>query len=69
MDRQRIVGWILVVWATGYIVYFLKARLLVVGPPIEHKEWVYFILAVAGVFLGTMNVRMAAARRRRLSGE
>ena len=66
MNRQRLIGWILIVWSTGYIIYFLKARLFIVGPPIEHKEWVYFIVAFGGVFLGTMNVRMAAARRRKL---
>ena len=66
MNRQKILGWILIVWSTGYIVYMLKARLLVMGPPLTHKEWVYFIVAFGGVFLGTMNVRMAAARRRKI---
>jgi len=65
MDRQKIVGWIMVVWSVGYIVYMLKARLLIEGPPIERKEWVYFWMAWGGVFLGTINVRMAAARARR----
>jgi len=32
MDRQKIVGWIMVVWSVGYIVYMLKARLLIEGP-------------------------------------
>ena len=64
MDRQKITGWILIVWATGYILYFLKTRLMIDGPPIEKKEWVYFWLAVGGAFLGTINVRMAARRRR-----
>ena len=68
MDRQKIVGWILIVWCVGYLVYMLKARLLIAGPPIEHKEWVYFVMAFGGVFLGTINVRMAAARRRKISG-
>ena len=66
MDRQKLIGWAMIVWSVGYIVYMLKARLLVVGPPITHKEWVYFIMAFGGVFLGTINVRMAAARRRTL---
>jgi len=66
MDRQRLIGWVLVVWSAGYILYAIKTRLLEVGPPLAHKEWVYFIMAFGGVFLGTMNVRMAAARRRKM---
>lgn len=65
MDRQKLLGWIMIVWSVGYIAYVLKARLLVVGPPLEHKEWVYFAVAVTGMFIGTINVRMAAARRRK----
>ncbi len=65
MDRQRLLGWIMIVWSAGYIVYMLKARLLVVGPPIERKEWLYLVMAFGGVFIGTINVRMAAARRRK----
>ena len=67
MDRQKIVGWIMIVWSVGYILYMLKARLLIAGPPVERKEWVYFVMAFGGVFLGTINVRMAA-RRRNVSG-
>ena len=66
MDRQRIVGWILIVWSVGYLLYFLKARLFIEGPPIVKKEWIYFVMAWGGVFLGTINVRMAAARRNRI---
>ena len=66
MDRQKIVGWIMIMWSAGYILYMLKARLLIAGPPIERKEWVYFVMAFGGVFLGTINVRMAAARRRKI---
>ena len=66
MDRQKIVGWILIVWSVGYLLYFLKGRLLIDGPPIDKKEWVYFWMSWGGMFLGTINVRMAAARRRRI---
>ena len=66
MDRQKIVGWILIVWSVGYLLYFLKGRLLIEGPPIDKKEWVYFWMSWGGMFLGTINVRMAAARRRRI---
>jgi hypothetical protein len=65
MDRQKIVGWILIVWSIGYILYFLKARLFIEGPPIARKEWLYFAIAWGGAFVGTINVRMAAARRNR----
>ena len=66
MDRQKIVGWILIVWSVGYLLYFLKGRLLIDGPPIDKKEWVYFWMSWGGMFLGTINVRMAAARARRI---
>ena len=66
MDRQKIVGWILIIWSVGYLLYFLKGRLLIEGPPIDKKEWVYFWMSWGGMFLGTINVRMAAARRRRI---
>ena len=65
MDRQKLLGWIMIAWSAGYILYMLKARLLVAGPPLERKEWLYFVVAFGGVFLGTINVRMAAARRRK----
>ena len=66
MDRQKIVGWILIIWSVGYLLYFLKARLLFEGPPIDKKEWVYFWMSWGGIFLGTINVRMAIARSRRI---
>ena len=65
IDRQKLIGWIMIVWSVGYIVWMLKARLLVEGPPIERKEWIYFWMSFGGVFIGTINVRMAAARLRR----
>jgi hypothetical protein len=66
MNRQAIVGWGMIAWSAGYILYFLKTRLFFEGPPITGKEWLYFCLAFGGVFLGTINVRMAAARRKRM---
>ena len=65
MDRQKIVGWILIIWSVGYLLYFIKGRLLIEGPPVDKKEWVYFWMSWGGMVLGTINVRMAAARRRR----
>ena len=67
IDRQRLVGWIMLVWAGGYLAYFAKTRLFVEGLPIERKEWMYVVMAVGGIFIGTINVRMAAARLRKQS--
>jgi len=64
IDRQKLIGLILLVWAGGYLVYFMKARLFMAGPPIDRKEWIYFWFSLGGLVLGTINVRMAAARAR-----
>ena len=64
IDRQKLIGWIILFWSGGYIIYLLKARLLVAGPPIERREWVYLIMSLVGLVLGTLNIRMAAARLR-----
>ncbi|HEY1153397.1 MAG TPA: hypothetical protein VGE73_06050 [Pseudolabrys sp.] len=64
IDRQKLIGWIILLWSGGYIFYLLKVRLLVVGPPIERREWIYLIMSLVGLVLGTLNVRMAAARLR-----
>jgi hypothetical protein len=68
IDRQKLVGWILVIAASAYILYFLKVRLLGTGPLIEKKEWVQFIGSFVVLMLGTMNVRLAAMRARRRMG-
>ncbi len=65
MTRQKLVGWILIVMGTGYLVYFLRVRLLTPGPILEKKEWINFFGSLLGIFLGTINVRMAAMRERR----
>src|SRR5215475_13283174 len=67
-DRQKVVGWILVVFATAFIVYFLKVRLFGSGPAIEGKEWVQFVGSIALLMIGTMNVRLAAIRAERRKG-
>ena len=65
ISRQKLIGWILIVISTAFIVYFLRTRLFSPGPIIEKKEWVNFVGSVVGLFLGTINVRMAAMRERR----
>jgi len=64
IDRQKFIGWILIIASVAYIVYFLKGRLLIAGPPLEKKEWFYFVSSLGGIVLGTINVRMAAMREK-----
>jgi hypothetical protein len=65
ISRQKIVGWILVVVAGAYLAYFLKARLLTAGLPIEKKEWLQFAGMLVCLILGTINVRLAAMKEQR----
>ena len=65
MPRQGRTGWTLVVFGTGYILYFLKARLFVAGPPITNKEWLVFGGMFVLIMLGTINIRMAEMKARR----
>jgi hypothetical protein len=64
-DRQKITGWILVAFSTAFILYFLKVRLLGIGPALERKEWFQFIVSIIVLMIGTMNVRLAARRAER----
>jgi hypothetical protein len=64
ISRQKLIGWILIVFSVAYILYFLKVRLFNVGPAIEKKEWVQAIGSIVIFILGVINVRMAAMRRR-----
>ena len=65
MSRQKLVGWILIVVGGAYLIYFLKVRVFAPGAPLEKKEWINFFGSLLGIFLGTINVRMAAMRERR----
>jgi hypothetical protein len=62
ISRQKVVGWILVAVSSLFIVYYLKARLLVAGPPLERTEWLRLIGSVVTLMLGTANIRLAAMR-------
>jgi hypothetical protein len=64
ISRQKLVGWILIIVSSAYILYFLRERLFAPGPFIEKKEWVQFIFSFGIFMLGTINVRMAAMRAR-----
>jgi hypothetical protein len=63
--RQKRTGWLLIVIAGGYLVWFLKVRLLSAGLPIEKKEWIYFVAMILILMLGTANVRLAMMREQR----
>ena len=63
--RQKRTGWLLIVISVGYLVWFLKVRLLSAGLPIEKKEWFYFAAMIAILMLGTANIRLAAMREQR----
>ena len=68
ISRQKVVGWILIIVSTAFILYFLRVRLLGSGPALEKKEWVQFVGSILILMLGTINVRMAAMRDRRRKG-
>jgi xanthine/uracil/vitamin C permease (AzgA family) len=64
MARQGRTGWTLLVFGTGYILYFLKARLFETGPAITNREWLTVVGMLVLVVLGTINIRMAEMRER-----
>lgn len=68
MNRQKLVGWILIVVAAGFLAYFLRVRLFAAGPMIEKKEWVQVIGSIIVLMIGTVNVRLAAMRKRDAKG-
>ena len=61
-NRQKIVGWILVVVSAVYIAYFLRVRVMTPGPLLSGKDWFNLITAVAVLIVGVANVRLAAMR-------
>ena len=65
IDRQRIVGWILIAVSVAYLVYFWRMRLIESGPEIARKEWFQVITSMIVLMIGTANVRLAAMRRNR----
>jgi uncharacterized membrane protein len=65
MSRQKLVGWILIAVSVAYVAWFLRVRLFEPGAALEKKEWVHLIGSIVIFMLGTINVRLAAQRRRR----
>ena len=68
LNRQKIVGWVLIAVSGVYLAYFWRVRLMTSGAPISAKEWFNIITCVALLMIGTINVRLAARRQRRLDG-
>jgi hypothetical protein len=64
IDRQRATGWVLIAVSGAYLAFFLKVRLLTPGPLLERKDWIYLIISLVGLVIGTINVRMSAIRAR-----
>jgi hypothetical protein len=62
INRQKIVGWILVIAAAAYLAYFLRIRVLTPGPLLTGKDWFNLITAIAVLIVGIANVRLAAMR-------
>ena len=69
ISRQKLIGWIIIVFAGAYLVYFVRMRLFVPGPVVDRKEWFNLIGCVLLLMIGTINVRMAAMRDRRRKEE
>jgi len=61
-NRQKITGWILVIVSAGYLVYFLRVRVLMPGPLLTGRDWFNLITAVLVLIVGIANVRLAAMR-------
>ena len=68
IDRQKLIGWGLLIVSTAFIAYFLRVRLFAPGPVLEKKEWLQFIGSIVIFMIGTANVRLAAMRARKRNG-
>jgi predicted phage tail protein len=64
LNRQKIVGWVLIAVGAAYLAYFWRVRLMASGAPIGGKEWFNLITCGALLMIGTINVRLAARRER-----
>jgi hypothetical protein len=67
-DRQKTVGWAMVIITAVYLLYFVKTRLFASGPPLTGREWFHIITSVVVFMIGTANVRLAAQRERNHKG-
>ena len=53
LNRQKIVGWVLIAVSAVYLAYFWRVRLMASGAPIAAKEWFNIITCVALLMIGT----------------
>ena len=63
-NRQKIVGWIMVVVSAAYLLYFWRIRVMEPGPLLAGRDWFNLITAIAVLIIGIANVRLAAMRER-----
>ena len=68
IDRQKLVGWILIAVSVAYLAYFWRVRLLEPGPALARNEWARVVGSIVVLMIGTINVRLAAMRARRRNG-
>jgi hypothetical protein len=68
IDRQKVIGWVLVAVSVAYLVYFWRGRLFEPGPVLSNNEWARVAGSIVGLMIGTINVRLAAMRERRRRG-
>jgi uncharacterized protein involved in response to NO len=65
-NRQRVVGWILVIASAAYLLYFWRVKVMMPGPLLSGRDWFNLITALACLIIGVANVRLAAGRDRNL---
>jgi hypothetical protein len=68
IDRQKVIGWVLVAVSVAYLVYFWRGRLFEPGPVLSNNEWARVAGSIVVLMIGTINVRLAAMRERRRRG-
>ena len=68
IDRQKVIGWVLVAVSVAYLAYFWRVRLFEPGPVLSNNEWARVVGSIVVLMIGTINVRLAAMRDRRRRG-
>jgi hypothetical protein len=61
-NRQKIVGWVMVIVSAVYLAYFFRIKVMTPGPLLTRQDWFNLITAVAVLIIGIANVRLAARR-------
>ena len=63
-SRQKITGGIMVIVSVGYLAYFWRIKVMEPGPLLTRRDWFNLITALVVLFIGIINVRLAARRER-----